>query len=218
MKKIFTIIAAASMFAACNSKSDLDAQKDVIVTDTSAMYRSNASTDVGTNQTPNPAPAVVAAPPAAAPVMQTRTIIRERTVYVDRPHAQTQRQVVREADPVSPVVNTVPQSQTQSQSYPTASTGNGNNQSTGAGNGSIGSGSGTETTSTLPEPVEKKKGWSNAAKDATIGGVGGAVGGAILSRRKGTGAVIGGIIGAAGGYILGRKKDKKDAGSNYADN
>lgn len=215
MKKIFSIIAAATIFVACNSKSDLDAQKDVIVTDTSAMYRSNASTDVGTNQTPNPAPALIAAPPTVAPITQTRTIIRERTVYVDRPRAQ--RQVVREADPVSPVVNTVPQSQPQSQSYPTASTGNGNNQSTGVGDGPY-AGPGSGTASTLPEPVEKKKGWSNAAKDATIGGVGGAVGGAILSRNKGKGAIIGGIIGAAGGYILGRKKDKKDAETNYADN
>lgn len=196
------------MFAACNTKSDLDAQKDVIVTDTSAMYRSNASTDVGNNQTPNPAPAVTAAP---APVTQTRTIIRERTVYVERPRAQ--RQVVREADPVSPVVNTVPQSQPQQST--TASTSTGTNQSTGVGNGPY-DGQGTGTASTLPEPVEKKKGgWSNAAKDATIGGVGGAVGGAILSRKKGTGAIIGGIIGAAGGYILGRKKDKADAGNNY---
>jgi hypothetical protein len=218
MKKLFTIIAAASMFAACNTKSDLDTQKDVIVTDTSSMYKSNGSTDVGNTQTPNPAPAIIAAPPTVAPVTQTRTIIRERTVYVERPRAT--RQVVRQADPVSPVVNTVPQSQTQTQSQPTptASTGTGNNQSTGVG--SIpGNNEGTGTASTYPSTVEKKKGgWSNAAKDATIGGVGGAVGGAILSRNKGKGAVLGGIIGAAGGYILGRKKDKKDAGINYADN
>jgi len=43
-----------------------------------------------------------------------------------------------------------------------------------------------------------------------IGGVGGAIGGAIISKKKGTGAVVGGVIGAAGGYIIGRSKDKKD--------
>ena len=42
-----------------------------------------------------------------------------------------------------------------------------------------------------------------------IGGAAGAVGGAIISKKKGTGAIIGGVIGAAGGYILGKKKDKK---------
>jgi outer membrane lipoprotein SlyB len=59
-----------------------------------------------------------------------------------------------------------------------------------------------------PQP-EEKKGWSNAAKGAVIGGAGGAVTGAIISKKKGKGAIIGGVVGAAGGYILGRKKDKK---------
>jgi hypothetical protein len=43
-----------------------------------------------------------------------------------------------------------------------------------------------------------------------IGGVGGAIGGAIISKNKGAGAAIGGAVGAAGGYIIGRDKDKKD--------
>jgi hypothetical protein len=43
-----------------------------------------------------------------------------------------------------------------------------------------------------------------------IGGVGGAVAGAVISKKKGKGAIIGGVVGAAGGYILGRSKDKKD--------
>ena len=55
-----------------------------------------------------------------------------------------------------------------------------------------------------------KKGWSHAAKDAVIGGVGGAAAGAIINKKnRGAGAVIGGVIGAAGGYGLGRHKDKK---------
>lgn len=67
------------------------------------------------------------------------------------------------------------------------------------------------TATQTPAPAEKKKGWSSAAKGATIGGVGGAIGGAILSKKKGTGALIGAAVGAAGGYIIGRKKDKKAA-------
>lgn len=64
--------------------------------------------------------------------------------------------------------------------------------------------SATTTTTTT-----KKKGWSNRAKGAVIGGTAGAVGGAIISKKKGKGAIIGGIVGAAGGYIIGNEKDKK---------
>ncbi len=66
---------------------------------------------------------------------------------------------------------------------------------------------GNNTSSTAA--VNKKKGWSKAAKGATIGGVGGAVAGAVIGKNA-KGAVIGGVIGAAGGYIIGRSKDKKD--------
>lgn len=64
-----------------------------------------------------------------------------------------------------------------------------------------------------PTPVvveEKKKGWSNATKGAVIGAGAGAIGGAVISKKKGKGAVIGGVLGAAGGYIIGKNKDKKD--------
>ncbi len=61
-----------------------------------------------------------------------------------------------------------------------------------------------------PAVAEEKKGWSNAAKGAVIGAGAGAIGGAIISKKKGTGAVIGGVLGAAGGYIIGKSKDKKD--------
>lgn len=62
----------------------------------------------------------------------------------------------------------------------------------------------TNTTTT------KKKGWSAKAKGAVIGGAAGAVGGALISKHKGTGAVIGGVAGAAGGYIIGNEVDKKN--------
>ena len=62
----------------------------------------------------------------------------------------------------------------------------------------------------------KKKGWSNAAKGAVIGGVGGAVAGAVINgKNRGKGAIIGGVIGAAGGFILGKSKDKKQSADNF---
>lgn len=68
---------------------------------------------------------------------------------------------------------------------------------------------GTETTTAETAPAEEKKGWSNAAKGAVIGAGAGAVGGAVLSKKKGKGAIIGGVIGAGAGYIIGKDKDKR---------
>jgi len=60
-----------------------------------------------------------------------------------------------------------------------------------------------------PAPAQKK-GWSNKAKGAVIGGVIGAGAGAVISKEKKVqGAVIGGILGAAGGYGVGAVLDKK---------
>jgi hypothetical protein len=72
-----------------------------------------------------------------------------------------------------------------------------------AGTGTTGTG-----TASAPAPeVKKKEGISKAAQGAIIGGVGGAVAGAVIGKG-GKGAVIGGVIGGVGGYILGRKKDR----------
>lgn len=62
---------------------------------------------------------------------------------------------------------------------------------------------------TASQPAEKK-GWSKAAKGAVIGAGTGAVVGAVVSKKKGTGALIGAAAGAGTGYIIGRSKDKKD--------
>ncbi len=70
------------------------------------------------------------------------------------------------------------------------------------------SGSGTNTQTT--QTTTRKRGWSSAAKGAVIGGGAGAIGGAIISRKKPVqGAIIGGVVGAAGGYIIGKDIDKK---------
>jgi hypothetical protein len=61
-----------------------------------------------------------------------------------------------------------------------------------------------------PAPAAKK-GWSNKAKGAVIGGVIGAGAGAVISKdKKVQGAIIGGVLGAAGGYGVGAILDKKN--------
>ena len=58
----------------------------------------------------------------------------------------------------------------------------------------------------------KRKGWSNTAKGAVIGAGVGAATGAIVSKKKGTGAIIGGLagagIGAGTGAIIDSKKQE----------
>lgn len=147
----------ASIFVACNSKSDLDAKKDVILVDTSGMYKSNIMTDTGS-------------------VITTTTLTNgnKNTAVANKQITNTNRTVTTR-----------------------------NNR-----NGSGNTASTSNNTSTTT--VRRKRGWSHAAKDATIGGVGGAVLGAVISKNHVKGAVIGGVIGAGGGYILGRSKDKKE--------
>ncbi len=84
MKKIFTFFAAATIFAACSSNTDLETKKDVLLTDTSAMYKSNLNTDISPEQADE-----------AASVAPEKVIRETRIVYVDRtPKA---KKIVREA-------------------------------------------------------------------------------------------------------------------------
>ena len=66
---------------------------------------------------------------------------------------------------------------------------------------------------TAAQAQTPKKGWSNKAKGAAIGGGAGVVTGAVLGGGKG--AIIGGAAGAVGGGLLGRKKDKKKDPARY---
>lgn len=66
------------------------------------------------------------------------------------------------------------------------------------------------TTSTAVTPVPaKKKGWSNVAKGAVVGGVVGAGTGVAVSKNKVKGGIIGGVVGAAAGAGVGAILDKK---------
>ena len=58
-----------------------------------------------------------------------------------------------------------------------------------------------------------KKGWSDKAKGAAIGGGAGAVTGAVIGGGKG--AIIGGVVGAVGGSLVGRNRDKKYHRARY---
>ena len=61
-----------------------------------------------------------------------------------------------------------------------------------------------------PAKVVKKKGWSNRAKGAAIGGGSGAILGAILDKNhRVAGGVLGGVLGAGVGYVVGNEMDRK---------
>ena len=186
MKKILLpILASTFLFAACNTKKTdtLDTENRIVFTDTSAANNANASTDVGVKDT---APIVIADKTVPQKV-QIRTVTKVVKVYEKQPT----RKIVQKESP-----------QTDSDPIPSSTT-------TGSTTGAGIPGSGNTGAGTTPVPEKKKNtGWSEAAKTATIGGVGGAVIGGVIGKG-GKGAVIGGVIGAAGGYILGRKKDRK---------
>ncbi len=186
MKKILLpFLATTFLFAACSTKKKdtLDTENRIVFTDTAATNKANASTDVGTKDT---AKILVVDKPLPQPKVQVKTITKIVKVYEKQPAPR----VIKNENP--PVIT--PTSPSTTTTIP--------GTNTGTGTGSTGAG-----TTTAPEK-KKNTGWSDAAKDATIGGVGGAVIGGVIGKG-GKGAVIGGVIGAAGGYILGRKKDRK---------
>lgn len=147
----------AATFVACQSKTDLDSKKDVILVDTTGMYKSNMMTDTGS-------------------VIETTTLTKGNQNMA-----------------VANTRTTNTRSTTNNHRNGTVNTSNNNTNS--------------RQTTTVSR---RRRGWSHAAKDATIGGVGGAVVGAVISKNHVKGAIIGGVLGAGGGYILGRSKDKKE--------
>ncbi|WP_207494201.1 glycine zipper domain-containing protein [Aridibaculum aurantiacum] len=60
--------------------------------------------------------------------------------------------------------------------------------------------------------TKTRKGWSNKAKGAAIGGAAGAATGVAISKNDSKGALVGGAVGAGAGYLIGRSKDKKQPG------
>lgn len=131
--------------------------------------------------------------------LQTNKVMLTDTsgVYNNNASSDTGTALQRGARP-SAVSNRNNSNETRSEKTNSSTAGtNNNNASTNNGNAT--------TTST-----RRKRGWSSKAKGAVIGGAAGAIGGAIISKHKGTGALIGGVAGAAGGYIIGNEIDKKN--------
>lgn len=208
MKKIISIIVITGIFTACqtNEKGSLEIKKEPVPLDTIGMYKSNANADTAKisqqnissrQKTITTTTTQQNIPPKV--IYKTRTIVHNNTRYLPAPHQTTPNN--NNNGGTAPVPAITPGTNNGTSTNGTSANGNGNSTvgKTTANNGGI--------VPTQPVP-DRKKGWSDAAKDATIGGVGGAIGGAVISKNKGKGAVIGGILGAAGGYILGRKKDK----------
>jgi hypothetical protein len=195
MKKFVLFISAASLLVACNNTPQASVAGTQVTNslDTAglAAYQTSKSLQaelpVPAAQEKEESPAVAKAAPA-----RVRTVTR----YVDVPVKRSTTKA--KAPAAAPASEPVATANTGS----TASTG------TAGTSGDVGTATGTGTEKPA---AEEKKGWSKAAKGAVIGGVAGAVGGAVINKKnRAAGAVIGGIIGAAGGYGVGRSQDKKD--------
>ncbi len=182
MRNIILPAIFALALTACNTdKKDIETSRAIVMTDTVNMQPANSSTDVAAPE----------ASPQAAP--------RPQVVYVDR---YIQAPAPRRAAQPRPAATPAATPEVASLPAPTTN----NLPPAPTGDVAINTPSGNDQ----PEvEAEEKKGMSNSAKGAIIGGVGGAVAGAVIGKNV-KGAAIGGAVGAIGGYILGKKKDNKD--------
>lgn len=185
MKNLLLSIFIITGFAACNSKTSVDsASRDIQLLTDSTVYSSSAFSDTAVT---------------ARTEIKHATIAKSPRVIVKAPKN------IPAASKVSAPVYAAPAGTPQTETPPIVSTSATNASGTTVATGNTAN---SGTVATVPQ-VEKKKGWSKAAQGAAIGGVAGAVGGAIISKKKGLGAVVGGVVGAAGGYIIGKGMDKK---------
>lgn len=210
MKKTILTIAIAAVFASCSDKpadqTTTTTTSTINATDTTGLSQFNKwkeeqeVVNMKGVDVEQPVTEEVAATPKREAAPATRII------YRDRP-AKSQP-VARYSKPRTYGTPATPSREATSRNDVPSGVGSG--ESTGSGTG-VGTGVGNEPVVSAPAPeVKKKEGWSKAAKGTAIGAGSGAVLGAIISKKKGTGAIIGGVIGAAGGYVLGRSQDKKD--------
>lgn len=194
MKKILLGISISGLLIACQSKTEkADMQKELLPLNNTALYNSSILTDTAVVKDEFEAPRITT---KAAPVKRAK-----KKIYTESSAAE----IPQPAPVKTPagVVTNIPGVNDNPSTTDTGVTGN------------TGTGKDVAKEANAPAPEVKKKGWSDAAKGAVIGGVGGAIAGAVINgKNRGKGAVIGGVIGAAGGYVLGRKKDKKEAAEN----
>jgi len=195
MKTKLFAVAMVAIFAACNSNPKTSTQTTTATTADTAGFRNNSFADKGQ---------VIELKGVSDTIV---TGDGNRYVKVD-PNQPAQNLAASSAPALKvPRSTSTTHHRTTTRTHSTGSGSSGGYSGSGSSGGGY-SGTGTETAST-PVPA-KKKGWSKAAKGAAIGAGVGAIGGAIISKKKGLGAVIGGVVGGAGGYIIGRNKDKKD--------
>jgi len=198
MKNFLLAFSIASIFAACSteSKKELETKTDMVPINTAGYAISNTSTDVGNTDQQEE---------YTAPVRKRTSTRRNNSAKQTETKQQTAPVVTNTGNTSA----TVPETKT-TETAPASSTG----LPSPSGNGETAS-TGNATTET--EKTTKKKGWSDAAKGAVIGGAAGAIGGAIINgKNRGVGAVVGAVIGAAGGYAIGRKRDKDRQASDYS--
>jgi len=187
MKKFILAISIIGAFASCKNNSESDtSNRDIQLLSDSTVYNNNTFSDTAVTVKAEAVPLKLSESPRVV-VKRKRTIPAKSSVSAPVYSGPANVPPVTATPPIVPAP-----------AGPTV----GNSSGTGTADNS-------GTVATTPQ-VEKKKGWSKAAQGAAIGGVTGAVGGAIISKKKGLGAVIGGVVGAAGGYIIGKKMDKKE--------
>lgn len=191
MKKFILPLLSVLVLTACSSKkdSDLENTKQIVLT---APAVANADTmvtnEVAADNKPEPAQIINNYYAAHKQTNLPKKKVKQPPVVINTP-APVQPEVI------APVA--------------TAPTNTSGNEVASNGNENVPEAS--------PVEVKKKKGISDAGKGAIIGGVGGAVAGAVIGKN-GKGAAVGAVIGAAGGYILGRKSDKKSGRIDMTNN
>lgn len=195
MKRLFISLTIVAALASCKSNDDKNAQnRDIQLLSDSTAHTNTVSSDTpSTTAVAQPAPIVEKS--SNTPVIDKNKSGKApvtKTTPAQQPSQPSSQTVSTPVPEVTPPVATAPVPAKDSAVAATTGTG----QDNGAAN------AGTT--------VEKKKGISKAAQGAIIGGAAGAVGGAIVSKKKGVGAAVGAVVGAAGGYIIGKNKDKKD--------
>lgn len=200
MKNLLLIIFIITGLAACKSDPEVSQQRNIQLLPDAGSYTNNVFSDTNSLVKEQPVPEKI------EPKANTKTIVR--TIIIERPSPQSgkTREVTKRENGATPVVIADPVSTQPVDNVPSP-------KSTGIDSSSTAGNSGAATTSN-DEKVQKKAGMNKATQGAIIGGVAGAVGGAVISKKKGLGAVVGGIAGAAGGYIIGKNMDKKDNRDN----
>ena len=163
MKNFLLAFSIVSLFAACSggSKKDLEAKTDMVPVNTAGYAVSNASTDIGISEQQEKYIA-----PARKRVSTGNTSKRSSTTV-------TKEKDYTPAAQQNPA--TVPETKAP-ETVPANSTGT---SSTAGKTESASTGTTTDT-----EKPAKKKGWSDAAKGAVIGGAAGAIGGAIINGKN----------------------------------